>query len=274
MDIYRGKVALVTGASSGIGAVTAKRLVSHGLKVVAVARRIDRLKKLKVEVGETNLFPYKCDLANSNEIKSMIDWIKNTFGGLHILINNAGVMMYGHLLDQTPQDWSLMMNVNLISVSYLTQLASKLMLENPKESSNEIIFINSMAGHVENDNAMTTMYNCTKFALTTLIENWRKELLTKSDGSIRVGSISPGLVRTEIVKAAFPDQPGFSDQIYSTFPCLEAEDLADLIDYLLSNPRHIQLQDLQVTHVHSGLLNNYSEDSKSKVEIEADKEQT
>ena len=95
---------------------------------------------------------------------------------LQILINNAGVMMYGHLLDQTPQDWSLMMNVNLISVSYLTQLASKLMLENPKESSNEIIFINSMAGHVVNDNAMTTMYNCTKFALTTLIENWRKEV--------------------------------------------------------------------------------------------------
>ena len=68
----------------------------------------------------------------------------------------------------------------------------------------------------------------------------RFQLLTKSDGSIRVGSISPGLVRTEIVKAAFPDQPGFSDQIYSTFPCLEAEDLADLIDYLLSNPRVFQ----------------------------------
>ena len=68
----------------------------------------------------------------------------------------------------------------------------------------------------------------------------RFQLLTKSDDSIRVGSISPGLVRTEIVKAAFPDQPGFSDQIYSTFPCLEAEDLADLIDYLLSNPKVIQ----------------------------------
>ena len=68
----------------------------------------------------------------------------------------------------------------------------------------------------------------------------RFQLLTKSDGSIRVGSISPGLVRTEIVKAAFPDQPGFSDQIYSTFPCLEAEDLADLIDYLLSNPKVFQ----------------------------------
>ena len=102
--------------------------------------------------------------------------IHQTNEGLQILISNAGVMMYGHLLDQTPQDWSLMMNVNLISVSYLTQLASKLMLENPKESSNEIIFINSMAGHVVNDNAMTTMYNCTKFALTTLIENWRKEV--------------------------------------------------------------------------------------------------
>ena len=106
--------------------------------------------------------------------------------GLQILINNAGVMMYGHLLDQTPQDWSLMMNVNLISVSYLTQLASKLMLENPKESSNEIIFINSMAGHVVNDNAMTTMYNCTKFALTTLIENWRKEVRSLVLASLQV----------------------------------------------------------------------------------------
>ena len=105
----------------------------------------------------------------------------------------------------------------------------------------------------------------------------RFQLKTKSDGSIRIGSISPGLVRTDIVKATFPENPGFSDQIYSTFPCLEAGDMADLIDYLLSTPQHIQMQDLQVTHVHSGLLNNYSEDSSSKSneqQKETDNEQT
>ena len=106
-----------------------------------------------------------------------MEWIQTTFGTLHILINNAGVMMYGKLLDQTPEDWSSMINVNLISVSYLTQLASKIMLETTERSAcNNIIFINSMAGHVENDNAMTTMYNSTKFALTTIIEQWRQEV--------------------------------------------------------------------------------------------------
>ena len=84
-------------------------------------------------------------------------------------------MMYGKLLDQTPKDWSSMINVNLISVSYLTQLASNIMLET--ETCNNFIFINSMAGHIENDNAMTTMYNSTKFALTTIIEQWRQEVI-------------------------------------------------------------------------------------------------
>ena len=124
------------------------------------------------------MFPYKCDLANSHEIKAMMEWIQSTFGTLHILINNAGVMMYGKLLDQTPEDWSSMINVNLISVSYLTQLASKIMLETTERSAcSNIIFINSMAGHIENDNAMTTMYNSTKFALTTIIEQWRQEVI-------------------------------------------------------------------------------------------------
>ena len=80
---------------------------------------------------------------------------------------------------------------------------------------------------------------------------------------IRVGSISPGLTRTEIVEKAFPEDPEFSQQIFSTFPCLETEDLVDLVEYLLSRPSHIQMQDLRVTHVHSGLQNNYSDD-KSK----------
>lgn len=180
-DKYAGKVALVTGASSGIGAAIAQHLVAHyGMHVVACGRRFERLKGLQkgCKNAELLLHPYKCDLTSFQEIKAMMEWIEHTFGDLRVVINNAGVMMYGPLLKQTPQDWTAMMDVNLIAVSYITQLATgKIMLT--QERPLDVIFINSMAGHVQNDNPMTAMYNAGKYALTGLIEQWRRELVNR-----------------------------------------------------------------------------------------------
>ena len=125
--------------------------------------------------GSEFLHPYSCDLADFEAVKKMMEWVEKRFESLQILINNAGIMIYGPLLEQKPQEWTKMMDVNLISVSYVTQLASKIM-----GKGGDIIFINSMAGHVENDNPMTALYNAGKFALTGLIENWRRELKEKS----------------------------------------------------------------------------------------------
>eukprot|EP00093_Oithona_nana_P014275 14275.XXX_859952_859110_1 [CDS] Oithona nana genome sequencing. len=134
-------------------------------------------------------------------------------------------MKYGRLLDQSPREWEVMTDLNLLAGTYVTQLAIENMVG---RNSGTVIFINSMAGHVENDNCMTTMYNATKYALTILIDSWRQEIAAKGLNQVRIGSISPGLVETEIVKAAFPQDHGqFSRQIFSTFPSLNPEDIAD-----------------------------------------------
>ena len=93
------------------------------------------------------------------------------------------------------------------------------------------------------------------------------QIAEKGLNQVRIGSISPGLVETEIVKAAFPQDHGqFSRQIFSTFPSLKPEDIADLVENLLVTPQHVQLQDLQVTHVLSGMQNNYSEEKEVEME--------
>ncbi len=179
MDRHAGSLALVTGASAGIGACIAQRLVSKNIEVIGLARRLDKLNQVKLACGpKASLFhPYECDLTDFPGLKRMFDWILQRFGGhrLEILINNAGMMMYGSLLEQTPQDWTAMMDVNLVGPSYITQLTTKIMLSHGNTEGN-IVFINSMAGHVVNDNPMTSFYNAGKFALTTLIDQWRQEV--------------------------------------------------------------------------------------------------
>ena len=142
------------------------------MKVVICARRLDRLKKLCLSASR-NLFAYKCDLTEANEVKAMMEWIERTLGPLEVVINNAGVMKYGRLLDQSPREWEVMTDLNLLAGTYVTQLAIENMVG---RNSGTVIFINSMAGHVENDNCMTTMYNATKYALTILIDSWRQEV--------------------------------------------------------------------------------------------------
>lgn len=176
MERYRGKVALVTGASAGIGACIAARLAkTHGMKVVACARRLERLESMQKSLGES-FFPYRCDLTQFDQVKTMLEWIEKTFARLDVVVNNAGMIVYSGILDQSPKDWERMTDLNLIAASYVTQLASKLMLKSQLVQSGNIIFINSMAGHIENDNPLTSMYNATKFSLTSLIESWRVEV--------------------------------------------------------------------------------------------------
>ena len=170
------KVALVTGASAGIGAAITEKLVKERrMRVVACARRLDLLKALKVSLGSEWVFAYKCDLIQVQEVAAMMKWIKMTFGRLDVVVNNAGVMNYGHMMEQCPRDWEVMVDLNFIAPSYITQLTWPVM---PDEGG-DIIFVNSMAGHVENDNAMTTFYNATKYGLTALIDCWRQEVKYK-----------------------------------------------------------------------------------------------
>lgn len=268
MERYRGKVALVTGASSGIGAATAKILcLNFGLKVVGCARRLDRLQRLEKEINtsSTLFYPYKCDMVQDKEIKDMFDWIKQhkDLGSLEVTVCNAGMAVYKSLLEASPQDLQLMSNVNVISASYCAQLSVDLMTKNDSGGSGTIIFVGSVLGHMITEDVISYFYTVTKHALSCLAETWRQQVVVQGNNKIRVASINPGLVETEVILAAVPDDPEFSKFIFETIPNLKDTDIVDMIVNILAPDQNVQMQDLTVSHVqYKKLALNLDEDTK------------
>jgi len=236
----------VTGASSGIGAAIAKDLVKKGLKVVAVARRIDRLQEasdnLQNEPGK--LHPVKCDVTKEQDILAAFSWIKEHLGGVDIMINNAGVLHQSFLSDGETSEWRQMLDVNILGLSICTREALHSMKER-NVTDGHIVHINSISGHSLPQYAMMTfMYAATKHAVTALTEGIRRELV-KNNSKIRVTSLSPGLVRTEILDAAHL-RTVTSHDIFSGNPSLDPQDIADAVLYVLGTPPHVQIHELTI----------------------------
>ncbi|KAJ9585025.1 hypothetical protein L9F63_020635 [Diploptera punctata] len=235
MERWMGRVAVVTGTSSGIGATIAEELVKKGLIVVGLARRIERVEKLsnslKSEKGK--LHPLKCDISKEAEIKNAFLWIKTKLGGVDILVNNAAVATDTKLIDGPTQDWKSMLDTNVLGLSVCTKEALKLMKEKGKDDGH-IIHINSIGGHKPVVERLA-MYSASKHAVTVLTEGLRRELI-KQNSKIKVSSISPGLVRTEM-----PPQ-----EMIDNLPVLECEDIANAIMYVLGTPPHVQIHELMI----------------------------
>ena len=140
MERWVGRIALVTGASAGIGASIASTLASKGMKVVACARRMVKLEEM-AKLSK-NIYPYQCDMSSTDEIKKMFDWIEGhaDLQKIDVCICNAGVDLHKSLTDLSPDDMKQMMNINVISSNYCTQLSVKLMLKH-KIDDGQIIFI-------------------------------------------------------------------------------------------------------------------------------------
>ncbi|HET8866557.1 MAG TPA: SDR family oxidoreductase [Gracilimonas sp.] len=184
------KVAIVTGASSGIGAEFSKMLVENGTEVYGLARSEDKLKKLQKSLGE-NFHPVKMDITKSDDLE---EWVNDTFGRKHqpdILINNAGVMFSANVEDLTMEEWHTMINVNLNGIFYLTRLIVPLMKEN--EQTCHIINIASIAGLL--GNPTISGYNASKFGVRGFSEALFKEL--RYDG-IKVTCVFPGSINTDL----------------------------------------------------------------------------
>lgn len=186
------KIAIVTGASSGIGAEFSKMLVENGSEVYGLARSIDKLNNLQQELGEA-FHPVKMDITHPEDLEK---WVNKTFGRNHqpdILINNAGVMYSANVDDLTMDQWHKMINVNLNGIFYLTRLIVPLMKENPESC--HIINIASIAGKL--GNPMLTGYNASKYGVRGFSEALFKEL--RYDG-IKVTAIYPGSINTNLFK--------------------------------------------------------------------------
>ncbi len=189
MNIH-SKIAIVTGASNGIGAEFSKMLVENGATVYGLARSIDKLKKLQDSLGE-QFHPVEMDITQADELEK---WVKNTFDDAHqpdILINNAGVMYSAKVDDLSLEQWHTMINVNLNGIFYLTRLIVPLMKNN--EQVCHIINISSIAGLM--GNPMISGYNASKFGVRGFTEALFKELRYDD---IKVTGVFPGSTNTNL----------------------------------------------------------------------------
>ncbi|RXN10861.1 dehydrogenase reductase SDR family member 11-like protein [Labeo rohita] len=251
MERWIGRVALVTGASVGIGAAVAKSLVQHGMKVVGCARNVEQIEKLATECvscGFTGtLLPYKCDLSVEEEISSMFAWIKGQHQGIDVCINNAGLALPEPILSGKTSGWKTMVDVNVIGLSVCTREAYMSMKERDVDDGH-IININSMSGHRVVPSANVHFYSATKYAVTALTEGLRQEL-RETKSHIRATSISPGIVETEFAYRLFHNNPEKAATSYASIKCLKADDIASAVVYVLSAPPHVQIGDIQMRPV-------------------------
>ncbi|PSN32252.1 Dehydrogenase/reductase SDR family member 11 [Blattella germanica] len=245
MERWIGRVAIVTGASSGIGAAVALELTKKGLKVAGFARRTDKVKEaakqLKGSSGE--LHAVQCDITKEEDILAAFSWVKEHLGGVDVMVNNAGVAHQAFLSDGQTSEWRQMLEVNVLGLSICTREALKSMKERGVDDGH-IIHINSISGHgLPHSITMFYMYGASKHAVTALTEGLRRELV-KSNTKTRVTSISPGLVRTEIMDAG--NLRTFSAEEIFKNPCLDPKDIADAVLFVLGAPPHVQVHELTI----------------------------
>ncbi|KAJ9598416.1 hypothetical protein L9F63_010938 [Diploptera punctata] len=247
MERWRGKVAIVTGTSSGIGAAIATDLVKHGLQVVGLARRVDRTKELASELKNEAgiLLPLKCDISKEEEILSAFVYVNEELGGADILVNNAGVLNESLLGEGLTEEWSSMLNTNILGLSICTREAIKSMKQRNIDQGH-IVHINSIAGHYDLDKPGYHMYSATKHAVTALTEGLRKELVSQGS-KIRVTSISPGLVNTEMIRVGMKIED--VEELLKNKPCLKPSDVSDVVMYVLGSPSHVQIVEVTMKSV-------------------------
>jgi len=247
MERWSGRVALVTGASAGIGAAITKVLLEAGMKVVGCARRIELIEEFASEWDSLpgKLFPYKCDLESEQDIVTMFKWIADNkdLGKIDVCINNAGMSTSETLLEGKYENWKKMMSINVIALCLCTKLSIESMQAN-NINDGHIVMISSMSGHRVPPSPSTRFYSATKFAVNGLIEGWRQSV-RELKSQIRISGLSPGLVETEFSEAMTGDKDK-AKKLYESISCLQAVDMAESVKFILSAPPHVQIHDILV----------------------------
>ncbi|MDI3328304.1 MAG: SDR family oxidoreductase [Alicyclobacillaceae bacterium] len=236
MAMLKGMVALVTGASSGIGEAVAEALAREGATVVAAARRLDRLEALSART-EGAVAPAQLDVTDRGGFQRLVDEIVERYGRLDVLVNNAGVMLLSYMEKLHVDEWDRMIDVNLKGVLY----GIAAVLPHMKERrSGHIVNVASVAGH--RVFPAGAVYCGTKFAVRALSEGLRQEL---TPYRIRVTVISPGIVRTELADH-ITDEDVRREMAARTLVPLQAGDIAEAVVYAVSRPPHVDVNEIVV----------------------------
>ncbi len=231
-----GKSVIVTGASSGIGAATARRLAAAGAQVMLAARREDRLKALAAEIGSDVKWRVT-DVANHGDMLKLGEEAIKAFGRVDVIVNNAGIMPLSPLANRRVAEWDQMIDVNIKGVLYGIDAVLSHMLER-KEG--HVINVSSVAGLMTNPTS--AVYSGTKHAVKAISEGLRKE----TAGVIRVTCIYPGKVNTELGFSI--KDPAVIAGIGSrfNFKGLDAEDIAEAVHFAIASPRNMGVNDIVI----------------------------
>ncbi|RZU31517.1 SDR family NAD(P)-dependent oxidoreductase [Blastococcus saxobsidens] len=235
------RVALVTGASSGIGEATALALAGAGASVAIGARRTDRLESLagRLREGGARVLPLELDVTDEQACADAVRRTRAELGGLDVLVNNAGVMLLGTIAGADPGDWRRMMDTNVLGLMYMTHAALDGMVE---QGSGDIVNMSSVAGRTARKGA--GVYNASKWAVNAFSESLRQEVTGRG---VRVSLVEPGAVTTELTShITQPEAKVASERMHAGMRALEADDIARAVVYVVSQPAHVAVNEVLV----------------------------
>ena len=236
-----GKVAIITGASSGIGYATALALSKVGVKVAIGARRTDKLEQLGNEITKNGgeVLVHKLDVTKKTDCDAFVEQVVKKWGTVDILVNNAGLMPLSFIKNLKIDEWEQMIDVNIKGVLFCTAAVIPHLKE---KKSGHIVNISSVAGRVVFPSG--SVYCATKHAVTALSEGLRQEFSTRSN--IRVTCIEPGVVETELLNTITDDSLQSFVEAAKKTQSLRAEDIANAILFALQSPEHMNVNEVLV----------------------------
>jgi NADP-dependent 3-hydroxy acid dehydrogenase YdfG len=241
-----GTVALVTGASSGIGEATATALASAGASVALVARRADRLEALAEQIRDAGgtAVPIEADVSSPDQASSAVERTVSELGRLDTLINNAGVMLLGPIEDAPLEEWQRMLDVNVAGLLYCAHAALPHLLraadDGPRRVA-DIVNVSSVAGRVAR--AGSGVYNLTKHGIGAFSESLRQELASRH---VRVSLIEPGAVATELRSHNRPEIQEQIEKRFASVEVMQADDIAEAIMFIISRPRRVAINEVLI----------------------------
>ncbi len=238
-----GTVALVTGASSGIGHATAVALAEAGASVAVAARRVDRLESLAEQIGG-DVLVLGTDVTDEAQARSMVAQTVDHFGRLDTLVNNAGVMLLGPIVDAPVDEWRRMVELNVLGLLYATHAALPHLLaaaETEPRRVADVVNVSSVAGRFAR--AGSGVYNATKFGVGAFSESLRQEVTKRH---VRVSLVEPGAVATELISHNRPEVMKGLLATWGPVEVLEPEDIADAVVFTVTRPRRATVNEILV----------------------------
>lgn len=233
------RIALVTGATSGIGRATAIALAKQGYHIIAAGRREERLQELRDIITEVPVLTLQFDVRDKTSVGEAINSLSEEWKTIEVLVNNAG-NAHGLAPVQSGElaDWDAMLDINVKGLLYVTHAVLPLMLAHKK---GHIINIGSIAGKQVYANG--NVYCASKFAVDAITKGMRIDLVQEG---IKVSEVSPGLVETEFSEVRFKGDKERAAGVYQGYEPLRAEDIADLITFMVTRPAHVNLAEVLI----------------------------